>query len=212
MPRRFTVTEKWKDPWFRGLKPSAKLLFLYLCDECDVAGFWEIDWQQAAFATKLNTKTLLIAYDALNGKTESDGKYICVVNFLKHQRNWPLNPENPVHQTILQTLQKYKNFKSTSLPRPIARGIGNGKGNSKGNGKGKYTPEFESFWKKFKGRWSADKDCYVKVGKHDAFLEWQKLSVEDQRKAWKVAGKVSGKYTPDACRWLKNRRFDDFER
>lgn len=77
--------------------------------------------------------------------------------------------------------------------------------------KNKYTDSFESFWKKFKGRWNAEKDKYIKVGKYPAFLEWEKLTLEDQRQAWSVADKVEGKYVPDACRWLKNRMFDDFE-
>jgi len=75
----------------------------------------------------------------------------------------------------------------------------------------KYTDAFESFWKKFKGRWNPEKDNYVKVRKWEAFVEWQKLCIEDQRKAWATADKVSGKYVPDACRWLKNRLFDNFK-
>lgn len=214
MPRRFTVTEKWKDCWFRQLRPSAKLLFLYLCDQCDVAGFWEIDWQQAGFATKLKVNVLEGACKALNGKIESDGKYIRVVNFLKHQRNWPLNPENRVHQAILQILETHKNFKNKPLTSPITRGYGNGKGNGKGNRGvikgGEYTPEFVKFWKRFKGRWSQEKDIYIKVGKFEAFAEWKKLTIEEQRRAWRAADRVSGKYTPDACRWLKRKMFDDF--
>lgn len=153
MPRRFTVTEKWKDCWFRGLKPSAKLLFLYLCDECDVAGFWEIDWGQAAFSTKLNLRTLQGAYEALMGKVESDGKYIRVVNFLKHQRNWPLNPENRVHNSILQSLNSHKNFQNKPLTSPITKGAspstrGYGKGKGKGKGK-KFIPPILSEVQKY---------------------------------------------------------------
>ena len=77
----------------------------------------------------------------------------------------------------------------------------------------KYTPEFENFWKKFKGRWNPDKGGsggYIKVGKFAAFDEWQKLSKPEQEKATAAADKVTGKYTPDAERWLKRRLFDDF--
>lgn len=75
--------------------------------------------------------------------------------------------------------------------------------------KGKYTKEFELFWTKFKGRWSADKG-YVKVGKYAASEEWEKLTLEEQRKAWQNADKGSCEFKPDACRWLKNKMFDDF--
>ncbi len=74
----------------------------------------------------------------------------------------------------------------------------------------KYPPDFEEFWKKFKGRWNSEKDRYVKVGKFEASLEWRRLTESEKKKAIAVAGKVSGKYVPDACRWLKRKMFDDF--
>lgn len=76
-----------------------------------------------------------------------------------------------------------------------------------------YTPEFLNFWKNFKGRWNPEKGesgGYVKVGMHEAFLEFQKLTPAEQQKAIKNAGRVRGKFTPDACRWLKRKLFDDF--
>ncbi len=73
-----------------------------------------------------------------------------------------------------------------------------------------YSPEFEIFWKKFKGRWNPENDRYIKVGKFAAWVEWQKLNEADQQKATAVADKVGGKYVPDAERWLKRRLFDDF--
>ena len=77
----------------------------------------------------------------------------------------------------------------------------------------KYSSEFEIFWKKFRGRFDPDHGDYggyKKVGKFAAWEEWQKLNAEDQAKATAVADKVSGKYVPDAERWLKRRLFDDF--
>lgn len=73
-----------------------------------------------------------------------------------------------------------------------------------------YTLEFENFWNKFKGRYDPENDRYIKVGKWEAFLEWEKLLPEQRKKADVVANKVRGKFTPDACRWLKRRMFDDF--
>lgn len=75
-----------------------------------------------------------------------------------------------------------------------------------------YTDEFEKFWKRWKGRWNPEKSKYIKVGKHNAFLVWEKLTIDDQRQAWWAADKVSGKYVPDAERWLRDRKFDDYEK
>ncbi len=74
----------------------------------------------------------------------------------------------------------------------------------------KYTPAFDAFWKRFKGRYDPINNRYIKVRKFEAFQEWKKLDIEDQRAAWRAADKVKGEYVPDACRWLKARMFDDF--
>jgi len=43
MSKRFTDTEKWRDPWFRKLSSPAKQLWIYLLDQCDKIGLVEID-------------------------------------------------------------------------------------------------------------------------------------------------------------------------
>ncbi len=73
-----------------------------------------------------------------------------------------------------------------------------------------YTSSFETFWGKFKGRWNCESDKYIKVGKYEAFQEWQKLSPDECQRAIKVAHRPSGQYVPDAVRWIKNKRFDDY--
>lgn len=47
--KRFTDADKWEDAWFRKLSPTAKLLWLYVCDRCDHAGVWKVDREAAAF-------------------------------------------------------------------------------------------------------------------------------------------------------------------
>ena len=47
--KRFTETQKWEDPWFRRLNPSAKLLWQWLCDNCDHAGVITADLELASF-------------------------------------------------------------------------------------------------------------------------------------------------------------------
>ena len=49
MPNRFTATEKWERPWFRDLPTEYKMLWIYLCDNCDQAGVWYIDMKLACF-------------------------------------------------------------------------------------------------------------------------------------------------------------------
>lgn len=51
MPKRFTETSKWSDPWFIELSPIHKIIWLYLCDSCDVAGFWPVSLKILGYFT-----------------------------------------------------------------------------------------------------------------------------------------------------------------
>lgn len=51
MSKRFTDSEKWKDPWFRKLPNEYKLLWLYILDMCDIAGLWKVDLELAGHMT-----------------------------------------------------------------------------------------------------------------------------------------------------------------
>ena len=43
MPKRFTATEKWDDPWFCELSNEARLFWIYILDQCDPAGIWQVN-------------------------------------------------------------------------------------------------------------------------------------------------------------------------
>ncbi len=159
MTIRFTHTEKWEDAWFRRLTPAAKLLFLYIIDRCDIAGIWEKDLELAGFITGLDK----------NGDTESAYKEIytriihldethdMVKNFIKRQRNLPLNPENATHVGIINRLLPFKGvlFVDELLNTPEVIGatkglsssicISKGKGNSKCKSNIKFSFENKSF-------------------------------------------------------------------
>ncbi|MFH1739019.1 MAG: hypothetical protein ABIH23_08420 [bacterium] len=49
MPKRLVDTELWRQGWFRRLDPVLKCFTRYLFENCDCAGFWEIDLERAAF-------------------------------------------------------------------------------------------------------------------------------------------------------------------
>jgi len=44
MAKRFTDTDKWKKTFIRTMKAPYKLLWLYILDECDHAGIWQVDF------------------------------------------------------------------------------------------------------------------------------------------------------------------------
>jgi hypothetical protein len=47
--KRFTESSKWKKQWFRKLPPKMKAAWQYLCDTCDHAGIWEVDFDALSF-------------------------------------------------------------------------------------------------------------------------------------------------------------------
>ncbi len=47
MAKRLTDTEKWKKALIRGLPAAYKLLWFYICDDCNHAGIWEVDFEVA---------------------------------------------------------------------------------------------------------------------------------------------------------------------
>ena len=159
MAYRYTNTDKWVDVWFRKLKPVEKLLFIYLCDNCDIAGFIEYDIDKWAFDIGYNRPQIEGALKGLARglifSTNNDCIYIC--NFLKHQKNLPLNESNKAHIGILKRFELYSykfNFvydyegvnkfiegATKGLPSPT----GNGNGNGNGNGKDIWQNNFEIY-------------------------------------------------------------------
>lgn len=48
MAKRFTDTSKWDKVWFRKLSPVHKCFWNYVCERCDHAGVWEVDFELAS--------------------------------------------------------------------------------------------------------------------------------------------------------------------
>ena len=161
MPKRFTDSEKWKDPWFRKLTPAAKLMCLYLYDRCDIAGFWEIDLEAAAFEIGIKYNDVLGAMKDLERAYETNGDYIWIKRFVRFQGNKDLNENNKAHLGIIRILTEKEGFSknvsrvlnrqelpssfegpSKGLFSPTSISKGKGKGKGKGKEKGLYTSTF----------------------------------------------------------------------
>ena len=153
MAIRFTETEKWRDTWFRKLSPNEKLLFIFMTETCNNAGFLEFDIEAISFSTGLSEDEILGAKKGLSrGCLEVDG-WIWIKRFLRHQKNESLNPFNNAHKQIITLLnaqmsrfsgdKEFDDFvesdglvghvKKLAPKQPLNRGTGNGNGN--GNGK-----------------------------------------------------------------------------
>jgi hypothetical protein len=64
MAKRFTDSEKWKDPFFEELTKDLKLAWLYILDDCCHAGIWQKSIKRLNFAidSNLTERDLLEAF------------------------------------------------------------------------------------------------------------------------------------------------------
>jgi hypothetical protein len=154
MAKRFTDSDKWEDPWFVDLSPNSKVLFLFLCDNCDMAGFYERHDRMTSFYTQIPPDQIVSAYSEINKSVICRDRWVFVKNFVRHQKNLPLNPLNGAHLSIIRSLilkgcefsDLYSELFGFSLEelrglegatKPLTRGLGIDIGKGKGKGKGK---------------------------------------------------------------------------
>ena len=150
MAYRYSNTDKWNDSWFISLEPMEKLLFNYLCDNCNIAGFIEIIPSRWASDIKTDVTTIQGALKGLEKSIiySNDNSVLYLKTFLKHQKNLPLNQNNKAHLGIISKFNNYlykfncqdiNNFiqgalKGLSSPTGNGININNGNGNGNGNG------------------------------------------------------------------------------
>jgi len=135
MAYRLTLSEKWSDPWFCNVSNNGKLLFFYLCDHCTIAGFYEINPKILnLYLPGILPETHILE---LNHSIVFKNGWAWVKNFVKHQKNLPLNPKIGCHRAIIRELLTHeaafgefypKEFKGMLTPTMGLRkgtGIGN---------------------------------------------------------------------------------------
>lgn len=165
MPKRFTETLKWDDPWFRALSPDAKLLWFWLVDKCDLAGIIEPDFGLCEFQTGIKR-----AFDKMP-EIESrvaqigEGKYM-ICKFIEFQHG-SLSRDCRAHNPAWQSLEKNNMLDDDDKIKGFAKGIhtlskgypyptGKGKGKEIGKGTSKEevqeedlpfaSADFATFW------------------------------------------------------------------
>lgn len=215
MSIRFTETNKWDDKWFRNLSLKEKVMFQFLCDKCDNAGFYEVDIEDISFRTKIEKDDVLGAIKGLNkGYTKIiiNGEWFWIKNFLRIQKNLPLNPDNNSHKQIIFLLKsKIGLFPNLGKDLGATEGLisppGKGKGISKGKGNAE---KFKIFWKEYP----------KKKAKAKAEISFDKLKLENglfekiiimlnQQKLSEDWIKENGKYIPYPSTWINQKRWED---
>ena len=149
MAKRFTDTEKWKDPWFCSLTERQRGFWMYLVDNCNHAGIWQVNWPLVSFYFP-ESDGLKHCVEVFNGRVVvlSEEKWF-IGKFVDFQYG-TLNPENRTHKSVIDILNKegaYKGLARSSQGRKD-KGTDKDKGLDKGGIiKGGY--DFEAIWSKY---------------------------------------------------------------
>ena len=107
MAKRFTDTAKWAKSNFQALKPRMKLAWIYLCDNCDHAGIWDLNLPLMSFqiGEKITLKDL---EESFSDSIKIFSDKILIQAFIDFQYG-NLNPDNRVHRSVINRVEKFKN-------------------------------------------------------------------------------------------------------
>lgn len=104
MAKRFTDTDKWKREWFCDLDHKAKIVWIYLLDQCDHRGVWFRNFK--LMSDQLGFKVSGDNLDHWFGsklRHFDDDKYF-IPSFVDFQYG-KLNPENNAHKSVIELVQ-----------------------------------------------------------------------------------------------------------
>ena len=112
---RITKPDKWKDAFFLNLKPFEKLIFIYFYENCDDAGFLDINYNKICTETGISKDGLTSSLMNLKKAyiLSSDYTKIWIKKFLLHQNRLPLDLKttegNYIKLQIEDNLPKFNN-------------------------------------------------------------------------------------------------------
>lgn len=114
MAKRFTDSEKWADPWFCDLPAQHKLFWLFLLDNCDMAGMWKVNWPLVRF--HLGKYSFESKYfDKRIHQIEEDRWYVPkFIEFQYGELSEDCNPHKPVIKILNKFGIDWVNFKGTN--------------------------------------------------------------------------------------------------
>lgn len=200
MAKRLADTDIWKKQWFRKLDPVYKCFVKYLFDNCNFAGIWEVDFEQAEFSiggTLDNAKSKLpenfiIEFD--NGQKWFIWKFVPFQygNLFLSNKAKPATQKSQIHKKVINALKNQK-INSHTLYDTLSHTLYDTvkrEREEEEEVKGKVEKEKEAkeeiarppeteienelmIWPSFKDFW----DCYdKKINKADCQKKWAKLN------------------------------------
>jgi len=130
MSKRFTDTDKWKKPFIRGLQGAYKLLWLYILDDCDHAGIWQVDFEVASIriGEEINADMAVEIFGDRIEIFHAGAKWF-IKDFVVFQYG-ELTERNRLHVSVIKILKENE----VGAYKPLTRGQGQEQGNGQGQG------------------------------------------------------------------------------
>lgn len=116
MAKRFTASDKWKKVWFRKLPVEYKMFWIYLLDQCNYAGIWDVDFEIASFTIGKEIDAQK-AEEYLKEQIHifQSGLKWFVLDFISFQYG-NLHRKSNTHKSVLSLLEKYPELKGLVNP------------------------------------------------------------------------------------------------
>lgn len=179
--KRFTDSEKWKKGWFRKLNPVYKCLWVYICDNCNMAGIWDVDFELAEIfiGAKLEPQEIKEVFKKQYQELNSGSKWF-IKDFISFQYG-ELIENNNFHKSVVALLKKAGVFEGLISPSRGALVKEKVKDKDKGVVKGESDTDkiFEHFCLKYKEVFN--KEYVVNFGKDKKLIkDLLKIVKEDE--------------------------------
>jgi hypothetical protein len=125
MAKRFTDTDKWKKGWFKQLNSKQRLFWLYILDDCNAAGIWDVDLEVASIRIGdrmgMDEAVEVLGEDVV---WFDNNEKIFIPKFIEFQYG-VLNENSRPHASVIKILEKYKLYGNQtpeiSEPKPKKR-------------------------------------------------------------------------------------------
>ena len=145
MAKRFIDTNIFRKDFVRGLDAPYKLLWIYILNECDHAGLWDVEMDVAQARLKLPDITEKSALAQFGEKVVVVGNKWFIRDFIEFQYG-ELNPANRAHNSVIQILKKYNLDINKPLTSPLQGCKDMDKEQDKEKDKENIDESFETFW------------------------------------------------------------------
>ncbi len=116
MAKRFSDTEKWKKQWIRKLPKDYKLLWIYILDDCNHAGIWDVDLEVAELRLGIEVSDAnALRYFGDKVVAIDNGVKWFIPGFIDFQYG-QLNSNNKLHNSVINLLKKDGVFDGLTSP------------------------------------------------------------------------------------------------